>query len=122
MEADEQGADEALLLNTNGHIAEATSANVFWIENKTVCTPPLDSGALPGVTRGVVLELCHQLEISHTEKNITPELLPQVDGFFLTSIAIEVREVSHSDAHELRRSPITEVLRRAYLDYAESAD
>ena len=122
MEADEQGADEALLLNTNGHIAEATSANVFWIENKTVCTPPLDSGALPGVTRGVVLELCHQLEISHTEKNITPELLPQVDGLFLTSIAIEVREVSRLDEHELRRSPITEVLRRAYLDYAESAD
>ena len=122
MEADERGADEALVLNTEGHVAETTSANVFWVESKTVCTPPLDSGALPGVTRGVVLELCNELDISHVEKNTTPELLSQADGVFLTSIAIEVWEVSRSDAHELRRSPITEVLRRAYLNYAKSAD
>lgn len=121
MEADEQGADEALLLNTNGHIAEATSANLFWIQNTTVCTPPSSSGALPGVTREVVLKLCEKLNIPTVEKNITPELLPEAHGVFLTSVAIEVREVSHLDEHDLRRSPITQILREAYSKYVKSS-
>jgi branched-chain amino acid aminotransferase len=122
MEADEQGADEALLLNTDGNIAEATSANLFWIENKIVCTPPLNSSALPGVTRGLVLELCKKLEIPTLEKNITPKLLPQTDGAFLTSVAVEVREVSRVDGCNLQRSPITPILGDAYLKYVEGAD
>lgn len=122
MEADEQGADEALLLNTNGHIAEATSANLFWIENKTVCTPPLNSSALPGVTRWLVLDLCGKLKIPTAEKNITAESLPKVDGAFLTSVAIEVREVSRVDEHDLPRSPITQMLRDAYSKYVEGAN
>jgi aminodeoxychorismate lyase len=121
MEADGSGADEALLLNTDGNIAEATSANLFWIEEKTVCTPPLSSGALPGVTRAVVLELCHELKILSMEKNISPEILRRVDGAFLTSIAVEIREVSQVDGRELPRSPITQILRDAFLKYVESA-
>ena len=122
MEADEQGADEALLLNTNGHIAEATSANLFWIENKSVCTPPLHSSALPGVTRGLVLELCGKLKIPTTQKNITPESLPRAEGIFLTSVTSEVREVSRLDLQDLPRSPITQILRDAYLKYVESSN
>jgi branched-subunit amino acid aminotransferase/4-amino-4-deoxychorismate lyase len=122
MEADERGADEALLLNTEGHIAEATSANLFWIENKTVCTTPLNSSALPGVTRGLVLELCENLKIPTNEKNIKPESLPKVDGAFLTSVAIEIREVSRIDEHDLPRSPITQSLRDAYSEYVKGAN
>lgn len=122
MEADEQGADEGLLLNTDGNVAEATSANLFWIESSTVCTPPLESGALPGVTRGVVFDLCAELKLAVMEKNIAPNCLPKTDGVFLTSIAVEIREVSRLNADELRRSPITEVLRNAYSNYAKSAD
>jgi len=122
MEADEQGADEALLLNTDGNIAEATSANLFWMENKTICTPPLNSSALPGVTRGLVLELCERLNISTTEKNITPASLPKADGAFLTSVALEVREVARVDEHDLPRSPITQILRDAFQKYVESAN
>ncbi len=122
IEADEQGADEALLLNSNGEIAEATSANLFWMENETVCTPPLLSSALPGVTRGLVLELCESLKIQTVEKNVTPQLLPRVDGVFLTSVAIEIREVSHLDGYELRRSPVPQRLQEAYLSYAKAAN
>jgi len=122
MEADEQGVDEALLLNTDGNIAEATSANLFWIENKTVCTAPLNSSALPGVTRGLVLELCENLKIPTTEKNIKPELLPKTDGAFLTSVAIEVREVSRVDGHDLPSSSITRILRDAYSEYVKGAN
>src|SRR5439155_15849949 len=55
-EADVAGAQEALLLNTEGHVVEASSSNLFWIEGNTVCTPPLAAGILPGVTRAVVFE------------------------------------------------------------------
>ena len=53
-EADAAGADEALLLNTEGYVVEGASSNLFWIKGRTVCTPPLASGILPGVTRQVV--------------------------------------------------------------------
>ena len=122
MEADEQGADEALLLNSNGDIAEATSANLFWMEGQTVCTPPINSSALPGVTRDCVLNLCRDLKIPSEQKNITPKRLPNADGVFLTSVAVEIREVSHLDGFELRRSPIPRRLREAYLNYAQSAN
>lgn len=122
MEADEQGADEAFLLNLEGNIAEATSANLFWIEDKVVCTPPLNSGALPGITRGVVLELCDNLMIPSAEKNIIPALLPRTGGAFLTSIAVEIREVTRIDGMDLPRSAITQMLRDAYLKYVEGAN
>ena len=122
MEADEQGADEALLLNSDGEIAEATSANLFWVEHGTVGTPPLQSSALPGVTRGLVLELCRQLEILTEEKNVTTQMLVEAEGVFLTSVAIEVREAARLDGYELRRSPITQRLRDAYLNYAQGAN
>src|SRR5207237_8017976 len=63
-EADTAGADEALLLNTDGHVVEAASSNLFWVRDQTVCTPPLTSGIVAGVTRTVVLEICSSLGIA----------------------------------------------------------
>ncbi|MEO6033883.1 MAG: aminotransferase class IV [Verrucomicrobiota bacterium] len=122
MEADDQRADEALLLNTEGRIAEATSANLFWIERRKVFTTPLASGALPGVTRGLVLELCAELKIATVEKNISPRRLKESDGAFLTSIAVAVREISQIDLTRLPRSPLTERIAKAYWNYAKRAD
>ena len=64
-EADAAGADEALLLNTNGEVIEASSSNLFWIQNEAICTPSLPSGILAGVTRLVVLGLCRGLRLDH---------------------------------------------------------
>ncbi len=61
LEAEDQGADEALLLNTDGAVTEAASSNLFWLEGETVCTPPLGAGLLAGVTRAAVIELCRSL-------------------------------------------------------------
>src|SRR5260370_236785 len=57
-EADTEGADEALLLNSDGYVVEGSTSNLFWIRDETVCPPPLPSGILPGVTRAVVLGHC----------------------------------------------------------------
>ena len=54
-EAVERGADEALLLNTNGEVAETAGGNLFWVHDDTICTVPAECGVLPGVTRAAVL-------------------------------------------------------------------
>jgi len=62
-EAEAHGANDALLLTTNREVASAATANLFWFRNGTVFTPTPASGALPGVTRGVILEICQELNI-----------------------------------------------------------
>ncbi len=55
-EADAARAQEAILLNTKGFLAEGTTSNLFWVKHGVVCTSPLASGALPGVTRGAIFD------------------------------------------------------------------
>src|SRR5260370_12273632 len=65
--ADAGGADEALLLNTNGEGAHSASGNLFWIDGETVCTPPGSGGVLPRGPRAEVLEVCGQLKLDGQE-------------------------------------------------------
>jgi branched-chain amino acid aminotransferase len=61
MEAVEKGVDEALLVNTNGEVAETAGGNLFWVYQDNICTVPTGCGVLPGITRSVVLEICQTL-------------------------------------------------------------
>ncbi|MBN8248790.1 MAG: aminotransferase class IV [Verrucomicrobia bacterium] len=110
--------DDALLLNTRGEVVEATSANVFWVEGGRLYTPPPLSGALPGITRGVVLELASALGIPALEAIAEGRRLHSADGVFLTLSSLGIVEVSHLDFQPLRSDPVVERLRRAYLDLA----
>ena len=71
-EAVEKGADEALLLNTNGEVTETAGGNLFWICDEKICTVPASCGALPGITRAVVLEICQTLNLPVNERVIKP--------------------------------------------------
>lgn len=113
-EADAAGADEALLLNTDGHVVEASSSNLFWIANGFVCTPPLQSGILAGVTRLVVLEICRNLGLPVRETVITPAELPRVEGAFLSLSSWGVMELDSLDGHQIARSVWTAKIRAAY--------
>ena len=113
-EAEAKNADEALLLASNGAIAEATSGNVFCVDGQTVCTPPLDSGALPGITRAAILEICRMLAIPCHEKQIQIDALLKSEGVFLTSSGYEVVEASSLDGNELKRSALTVKIYQAY--------
>jgi branched-chain amino acid aminotransferase len=115
-EAESQEADEALLLNTNGDVAEAASSNLFWIEDGKICTTPLASGILAGVTRDVVFEICERLGMRVQEIAIQPETLLQAQGVFLSLSTLGIVEVLKLDDHDLRRSPATEKIRFAYED------
>jgi len=115
-EADAAGADEALLLNTEGFVVEGASSNLFWIEGDRVCTPPLLSGILAGVTRGVVRELCPGLGLEFGEKEITPTELTSRDGVFLSLSSVGIAEAVTIDSQTVHRSPHTVTLSHAYWE------
>jgi branched-chain amino acid aminotransferase len=113
-EADVASADEALLCNTEGFVVEGASSNLFWVEGDTVCTPPLASGILAGVTRAVMFELCQQLALPFAERQITPEGLRQSSGVFLTLSSLGVVEAKELDGIRLASAPRVSDLREAY--------
>lgn len=115
-EADAAGADEALLLNTNGDIVEGSSSNLFWIAGGAVCTPPLTSGILAGVTRIVVLELCGKLGLPCREASITPAELMRAQGAFLSLSSWGILEITSIDGGVMPGSAITARLNAAYGD------
>jgi aminodeoxychorismate lyase len=113
-EAEDRGANEALLLNERGEITEGAATNVFWIQERVVCTTPLSTGILPGVTRATVLELCEQLKLPASERAITPKEFGEVDGVLVTLSTIGVVEAISVDGFKLPRSPAVSDLRAAY--------
>ncbi len=113
-EADAAGADEALLLNTDGFVVEGASSNLFWVQAGVVCTPPMTSGVLAGVTRAVVLELCGELALPVQESTVTPAELRQAEGVFLTLSSFGVMAAAEMDGMPLAQSPRVELLHRAY--------
>ena len=93
-EAQSKGFDEALLLNRSSVIFEASRANIFWMKNKVLYTPPLSSGCLNGITRQQVIKHAKNLKIPVKERNLTPEILKKADAAFLTNSLIGVKPIS----------------------------
>lgn len=96
-EAHDRGADDALLLNTVGHVACATAANLFVIEQDRLLTPPPSEGVLPGVTRGLVFELAEEIDVECREEPLPPERLAHVAAAFLTSCITGLRSIVSID-------------------------
>jgi branched-chain amino acid aminotransferase len=114
MEARERGAHEALLVDTNGHITEGATSNLFWLANGTLNTTPLGSGILPGITRAATLELCAARNIRVAERTITPAELRDAEAVFLTMSSRGIAEVGWVDALSARRLPVVSELARAF--------
>jgi aminodeoxychorismate lyase len=115
-EADSFGADEALLVNTNGDLAEGTSCNVFWIQGNAIYTPTIESGALRGITRNLVLELCQKLSIPTKEVASKPDVLFKADGVFLSHTTMGIVEVEQVDGKKVSHSPLVQKIQRAYRE------
>jgi aminodeoxychorismate lyase len=113
-EADAAGADEALLLNTEGFAVEATGSNVFWVDHETICTPPLAAGILPGITRTAVLEACGLMMMKTRETSLSLSDFRQAHGVFLTSSALGVVEAQSIDGQEIKPSSLLESIRKTY--------
>jgi branched-chain amino acid aminotransferase len=84
-EAHRAGADDSILLNADGDVAEASGSNVFIVSHGRVLTPPLDAGILAGITRTFVIDLARDLEVPIAEERISLERLHAADEIFITS-------------------------------------
>ncbi len=92
-EAYRAGADEALMLNQAGEIAECSQSNVFLVLGGTVATPPISAGLLPGVTREFVLELARDEGLAAEERRLTPADLEAATEVFITGTTREITPV-----------------------------
>lgn len=97
IEAVKAGTVEALMLNTEGLVAECTGDNVFVVRGNTVATPPVSAGALVGITRNVVLELAAKLGLVVSEPNLTRYDVMTAEECFLTGTAAEIVPVVSLD-------------------------
>ncbi len=114
MEAVEKDADEALLVNTNGEVAETASGNLFWVYQDNICTVPTSCGVLPGITRSVVLEICQTLGLPTNKCVIKPEALRNSEGIFITQSALGIVPVATLDGEPVAPSPLLDPVLRAY--------
>lgn len=89
------GADEAVILNERGLVAEGSSNNIFLVNKQVLLTPSLNCGVLPGITREAVLELAQSLNIKTLETDIEPEKLQEAEEAFFTNSIIEIMPLTH---------------------------
>ena len=115
-EAEAAGADDALLLNVRGELVETSCANLFWIEEGTLHTPPLAAGALAGITRAWVLDWAEAAKCPAAETLAAPERLLRSGGCFLTLSSLGVVEVMQLDGQALPSSLLTNVIRERLLN------
>ena len=116
MEARTRGADEAVLLNAAGSLAEGTVSNVFFVRRGRLFTPSLDAGILPGVTRKVVLELARGLGIEVEEGLFPAAELDRADEIFVTSTGYEVMPAGRWEDRDLTPGPVTMRLLEAFRE------
>lgn len=119
LEARQRGADEALMMNVQGMVAEASVANVFVVRDGVLLTPPATDGALEGITRATVLDLAATLGIPAREQTLGRFDFFAADEAFLTGSGAGIVPVRSLDGRALGRGtpgPIYEKIRAAFAE------
>lgn len=122
-EARQRGADEALLLNQSGRVAEAAVANVFSLSGRTLSTPPAIDGCLEGINRAAVMTIARELGFSVLERSLGRRDLLAADEVFLTGSGAGVIGVRSLDGRAIgngRSGEVTLELERCHRALAES--
>jgi len=109
--AKENKCNDAILLNSNGHIADSTIANVFVIKDNTIHTPPLTDGCIEGIMRKTVMQTLKQMHLPMIEASITPQFLMEADEVFLTNSIYNLRWVSMIDNRHLSNQHTQKIFR-----------
>jgi branched-chain amino acid aminotransferase len=117
-EALDSGAEEALLLDNEGYVAEGSGENVFIVRKGQIFTPDLTS-CLDGITRDTLFSLARELGYEVRERRITRDEVYIADEAFFTGTAAEVVPIAELDGRPIgagRRGPLTEQLQSMYFD------
>ena len=113
------GYDEAILLDDQGYVAEASGENVFSVSGKRLTTPAPSSPILEGITRDSIIQIARSIGYEVKEQRFARDALLVADEVFLTGTAAEVTPVRDIDGHKIGsggRGPITERIQTAYRD------
>lgn len=118
-EAQRGGFDEVVLLNERGEVAECTAANIFCVKGGRVATPPLNSGCLEGITRGVLLEIGAAAGVPVEERLLMPQDLYAADEVFISSTNRSMLPVSEIAGHKIGsgKVPVVEKLEKVFSAY-----
>ncbi len=119
IEANAAGADDAVMLDLNGFVSETNATNIFLVKRGVMLTPHADS-CLPGITRGVVLEIARANGIPNQERNITIAELYSADELFTTGTMGELTPVLWLDGRTIGEGvagPLTRRLQQLYNEH-----
>ena len=123
-EALKDGYDEAMLLDTDGYVAEGSGENVFMVRKGVIKTPPLTS-ILEGITRDTIMQLAAERGMRLVEERFTRDELYVADEAFFTGTAAEItpiREVDNRSIGEGKPGPVTKELQSAFFDIVHGRD
>jgi branched-chain amino acid aminotransferase len=123
MEANVAGADEALMLDNTGHVAEGTGQNIFILKGRVLRTPPLHAGILAGVTRAVVMDLAREAGCDVREEMLNRFDVYTADEAFLTGTASEIAPIRSYDGRTVgsgKAGPVTRDLMTRFQAYVRS--
>ena len=97
MEALDNGYDEAIMLNSQGKVAEGSAENIFIIKDDIIQTPPLSAGGLEGITRDSIIQIIEENSGFVIEQDLERDDLYNADEIFMTGTAAEVKSVTQID-------------------------
>jgi branched-chain amino acid aminotransferase len=123
VEANHAGADEGLMLNAEGYVAECTGDNIFVVKRGEILTPPTSAGALRGITRQVVFEIAAELGLPMREAQLTRYDVYTADECFLTGTAAEVIAAIRLDTRAIgdgKPGPITQRVIARFRELTQS--
>lgn len=117
-EAEEKGADEAIVLDTDGHVAEGSGCNIFIVRNGTLTTPPITGDILEGITRRSILQFAQDEGIPTEAREIDRTELYIAEEAFFCGTGVQVAWIESIDGRPVSRQigPITEHLRTVFFD------
>ena len=121
IEAQNQGYQECLLLNSEGYVAECSGDNVFIVFEGKIITPPISCGSLGGMTRGTVIELAKKLGIEFVEKPITRFDVWTADECFLTGTAAKLIPLVELDSRPIGTGKVGDVTKKLTAAFNEVA-
>jgi len=124
MEAIEAGVDEAILLDTEGYVAEGSGENLFWVRNGVIYTTPAAT-VLEGITRDAVIKVAQDMGYQVQEKRTGRDELYISDELFFTGTAAEVtpiREIDNYQIGEGKRGPVTENIQKKFFAIAKGEE
>jgi len=124
-EAQADGYEEALLLDAQGYVSEASGENVFAVRNNVLYTPNFGGPQLGGITRDTVMTIAAEAGLAVKEEPITRDVLYLADEVFMVGTAAEVTPVREIDRRTIgagKRGPVTKLIQERYFDIVKGAD